>query len=123
MEKKGYGGRGVGGWTCLARFFGAVPICTVWKSAVLFTGQKQLLDLIYSQTLTDISAVLFSRVRLAASMTQPRRDSQASALVSRRNQQEPKEKFSPVLLSVKGRSAKMRDEQAFAASCTSKPSS
>jgi hypothetical protein len=26
------------GWTCLERFFGAAPICIVWKSAVQFTG-------------------------------------------------------------------------------------
>jgi hypothetical protein len=25
-------------WTCLERFFGATPICVVWKSAVQFTG-------------------------------------------------------------------------------------
>jgi hypothetical protein len=29
----------VGGkWTCLERFFGAVPVCVVWKLAVQFTG-------------------------------------------------------------------------------------
>jgi hypothetical protein len=27
-----------GKWTCLERFFGATPICVVWKLAVQFTG-------------------------------------------------------------------------------------
>jgi hypothetical protein len=27
-------------WTCFERFFGAAPICVVWKSAVQFTGQQ-----------------------------------------------------------------------------------
>ena len=26
-----------GKWTCLERFFGAMPVCVVWKSAVQFT--------------------------------------------------------------------------------------
>ena len=33
-----------GKWTCLERFFGATPVCVVWKSAVQFTGQQQQLD-------------------------------------------------------------------------------
>ena len=33
-----------GKWTCLERFFGATPICVVWKSAVQFTGQHRQLD-------------------------------------------------------------------------------
>jgi hypothetical protein len=35
VGKKGYGG---GKWTYLEKFFGATPICVVWKSAVQFTG-------------------------------------------------------------------------------------
>jgi hypothetical protein len=39
MEKKGCGMWGVGRkWTCLERFFGATPICVVWKLAVQFIG-------------------------------------------------------------------------------------
>jgi len=34
VEKKGYGGWG----TCLEGFFGAIPFCVVWKSAIQFTG-------------------------------------------------------------------------------------
>jgi hypothetical protein len=52
VEKEGWvwGGHGlsvVGGggvWTCLERFFGATPVCVVWKSAVQFTGQQRQLD-------------------------------------------------------------------------------
>jgi hypothetical protein len=29
-----------GKWTCLERFFGANPVCAVWKSAVQFIGQQ-----------------------------------------------------------------------------------
>jgi hypothetical protein len=31
-------------WTCLERFFGAAPICVVWKSAVQSTGQQRQLS-------------------------------------------------------------------------------
>lgn len=31
---------------CLERFFGATPICVVWKSAVQFTGYQWQLDLL-----------------------------------------------------------------------------
>jgi hypothetical protein len=27
-----------GKWTCLERFFGAIPVCVVWKLAVQLTG-------------------------------------------------------------------------------------
>jgi hypothetical protein len=41
-KDRGGGGRvGEVGWgkkTCLKRFFGATPICVVWKSAVQFTN-------------------------------------------------------------------------------------
>jgi hypothetical protein len=106
-------GRIWGKWTGLERFFGATPICVVWKSAVQFTGQQQQLDpLAY---FTDTSAVQFSRVGLATAVTQPSRDSQASASarVSRRDQRRPLEKFSAVLLSGKQRSSKTEDLQAF----------
>jgi hypothetical protein len=33
-----------GKWTCLERFFRAIPVCIVWKSEVQFTGQQQQLD-------------------------------------------------------------------------------
>jgi hypothetical protein len=33
-----------GKWTCLERFFGATPVCAVWKSTVQFTGQQWQLD-------------------------------------------------------------------------------
>jgi hypothetical protein len=37
----------VGGtWTCLERFFGATPVCVVWKLAVQFTGQQWQLNLL-----------------------------------------------------------------------------
>jgi hypothetical protein len=29
---------GWGEWTFLERFFGATPVCVVWKSAVQYTG-------------------------------------------------------------------------------------
>jgi hypothetical protein len=33
-----------GKWTCLERFFGATPVCVVWKLAFQFIGQQQQLD-------------------------------------------------------------------------------
>jgi hypothetical protein len=37
--------QGMGEWNCLERFFGATPICVVWKSIVQFTGQQTQLHL------------------------------------------------------------------------------
>jgi len=51
------------------------------------------------------------RVRLVTAVTRPSRDSQVSAQVSRRDQQEHEEKFSVVRLSVKQRAAKTQAPQ------------
>jgi hypothetical protein len=37
-EEGGALGVGRAEWTCLERFFGAIPICVVWKSVIQFTG-------------------------------------------------------------------------------------
>jgi hypothetical protein len=51
-------------WTCLERFFGATPICVVWKSAVQFTVAPSLF-----KHFMATPAVQFSRVGLAMVVT------------------------------------------------------
>jgi hypothetical protein len=88
-----------GKWTCLERFFGATPICVVWKSAARSTRKH----------LTDTPAVQLSSwdsKHQSAAVVLPSRDSQALALagVSRRDQGEMARKFLAVPLSGKRRS-------------------
>jgi hypothetical protein len=63
VEKKGH--RGWGKRTCLERFFGATPVCVVWKSAVQLTGQQAAAARSTRKHFMATPAVWFSRVRIA----------------------------------------------------------
>ena len=54
-----------GKWTCLERFFGAAPVCVVWKSAIQFTRHHWELDPLANSSRIDTPAAQFSRVRRA----------------------------------------------------------
>ena len=57
----------------MERFFGDIPICVVWKSAVQFTGYRAGAAQSTRKHFTDTPAVHFGRVQLATVVTQPSR--------------------------------------------------
>jgi hypothetical protein len=90
----------------------------VWKPAVQFTGQQAAAARSIHKHFTDTPAVQLGRVWLATAVTQPSRDSQASArpqpwLESTGGTRRDTRKFLAVPFSVKQRSTKMGDPQAL----------
>ena len=81
-------------------FFGASPICVVRKSAV---HRSAVAARSTQKYFTDVPAVQFSRVGIAAAVVQPSRNSQASAKLAQvsRRDLDTRRKFSAVPLSTK----------------------
>ena len=92
-----------GKWTCLERFFGATPICVVWKSAVQFTGQQWQLDPLHGYISNPFRESRVSKQESAA-VALPSRDCQASARLSGRDPEGHQEQF--LALPLSGRSVK-----------------
>ena len=58
----------MGKWACLERFFGATPVCVVWKSTVQIIDEQAAAAAAAPSTskhLTDTPAVRFGRVGIA----------------------------------------------------------